>query len=241
MQGLSIRFSSLPATVQWQGLDEQFPTDAHSWSDAITLEGVGATHFGYVANGPSVLSCAAGTFTLQTGMYFSVVDRMSLTGGRGVVATRRQQQGLFSLGGPIERTGRLKYIDGCSDTLLLNPPRLGDACFNLLVLPPNTRQRMHDHPSVRVGVVADGHGRCLTPEGETALAPGTVFSIPAGTRHCFHTDESAMRVLAYHPDSDFGPQDDDHPMKNKTENLARAADASETVASSALVSTEVRS
>jgi hypothetical protein len=25
-----------------------------------------------------------------------------------------------------------------------------------------------------------------------------------------------MRVVAYHPDSDFGPQDEDHPMINRT-------------------------
>lgn len=25
-----------------------------------------------------------------------------------------------------------------------------------------------------------------------------------------------MDVIAYHPDSDFGPQDEDHPMVNRT-------------------------
>ena len=34
--------------------------------------------------------------------------------------------------------------------------------------------------------------------------------------HCFRTEDSGMCVIAYHPDSDFGPTDDEHPMINRT-------------------------
>ena len=46
--------------------------------------------------------------------------------------------------------------------------------------------------------------------------PGVVFVIPADAVHSFQTFESSMDVVAWHPDSDFGPQPDDHPLVNKT-------------------------
>ena len=45
-------------------------------------------------------------------------------------------QGL-DLVGKVEPTGRLAYIDGCTDTLLISPPRKGDACLNHLHFPKN--------------------------------------------------------------------------------------------------------
>jgi hypothetical protein len=40
--------------------------------------------------------------------------------------------------------------------------------------------------------------------------------IPTGCLHSFFTREAALDVVAWHPDSDFGPRDDDHPMINRT-------------------------
>ncbi|MEZ5600003.1 MAG: hypothetical protein R3F36_02845 [Candidatus Competibacteraceae bacterium] len=38
----------------------------------------------------------------------------------------------------------------------------------------------------------------------------------SGCLHSFFTEETALDVVAWHPDSDFGPRDDDHPMINRT-------------------------
>ena len=65
-------------------------------------------------------------------------------------------------------------------------------------------------------MIAKGQGRCITPERTFELRPGMGWWIPAGVRHSFHTDASALDVIAWHPDSDFGPTDEDHPMKNRT-------------------------
>ena len=73
-------------------------------------------------------------------------------GSAGLVISCPGYTGLFHLGGPLEREGRLRYIDGCSDTLLVSPPRRGDPCLNHLHGPPGTRQSPHTHPSARVGV-----------------------------------------------------------------------------------------
>jgi hypothetical protein len=186
-----------------------------SWSEALVLDSVGA-HFGFVQEGRATLFCEQGQFELGPGMYFSVSDAATIRGGRGTVSTRLGWRGLFSIGGPVEEVGRLQYIDGCTDTLLISPVRLGDPCLNLLHIPLGTHQTAHTHPSVRCGVIWSGTGHCLTDDGRWPLAPSVGFVISPETLHCFHTDQEALRVIAWHPDSDFGPTDQDHPMVNRT-------------------------
>ena len=194
----------------------EFPTVVAGWIDRpLSLEADG-THFAFVLEGPAELRCESGLFNLSDSMYFSVPGPMVIRGGRGVVITCPAHRAFFHLGGPVEPHGRLRYIDGCSDSLLVPPVRRGDPCLNLLHLPPGTRQTPHVHPSLRVGLIVRGRGRCVTDEGGVALEPGLAFVIEAGGRHCFHTDGDELLVLAYHPDSDFGPTDEDHPMINRT-------------------------
>jgi len=40
--------------------------------------------------------------------------------------------------------------------------------------------------------------------------------LPEDTPHSFFTYEETMDVIAWHPDSDTGPSDEDHPMVNRT-------------------------
>lgn len=127
------------------------------------------------------------------------------------------------IGGPVENKGRLKYIDGCTDSLLISPIKLGDPCLNLLYFPPNIDQTQHTHPSDRIGLVYSGKGECVAatqdgePEKVIPLTPGMIFRIHAEGAHKFRTSEhSDMTVIAYHPDSDFGPEDESHPMINRT-------------------------
>jgi len=125
--------------------------------------------------------------------------------------------GLNVFGGPVEAKGRLRYIDGCSDTLLVPPVRKGDPCLNHLHFPIAIRQTRHTHPSVRTGFVYRGEGECIVPEGDPIpLRPGCVFIIPTDSLHSFNTYDRTMDVIAFHPDSDTGMTDDDHPMVNRT-------------------------
>lgn len=197
--------------------DDIHPCRLLAW-DAGRLDlASGATHYLYAFEGTAELACASGTFPLQPGMYASVVGESRIRGqGRGIVITRLGYEGLFSLGGPVERRGRLQYIDGCTDTLLIPPVILGDPCLNLLHIPTGTHQTRHTHPSVRIGVITAGRGRCVTPDGSAKLVPGVIFIIPAEGEHSFHTDDTDLTVIAWHPDSDFGPSVDDHPMVNRT-------------------------
>jgi len=196
---------------------DQFPTVVSAWFDEALELRANATHFGYVYEGNPTVNCASGSFTLSPGMYFSVPGDAAIYGaGKGIAISRLGYQGFFLIGGPVEERGRLKYIDGCTDSLLIPPVMMGDPCLNFLYFPSGVRQTQHTHPSMRVGMVIRGSGHCVTPSATTPLVPGEVFVIPAQGVHGFHTETSSMAVVAYHPDSDFGPTHEDHPMINRT-------------------------
>jgi len=154
--------------------------------------------------------------TLDAGCYALAPANANIAGGRGLMIHTPQYVGLPQLGGPAESGGRLKYIDGCSDSLLICPAQRGEPCLNLLHLPAGTDQTQHTHPSDRIGIILRGGGVCRTPDGETALTPGMFWYIPAESRHSFHTYGDYLDVFAWHPDSDFGPSHDEHPMVNRT-------------------------
>lgn len=193
------------------------PTTVSAWSESGLDLRAGATHFGFIYRGPARMRHASGEFTLSKGMYFAAPDVCRIEGGgEGIVISRVGYQGVFQIGGPIEERGRLRYINGCTDSLLIPPVLKGDACLNVLHVPPHTDQTAHTHPSIRVGLVALGEGYCETPRGASPLLPGTVFIIPAGELHSFHTNDCGLTMITYHPDSDFGPTHEEHPMLNRT-------------------------
>ncbi len=198
---------------------DEFPTQLCGFTRKVhTLDlCTNGSHFGYVHEGQVILHCASGVFTLRAGMYFSLPGSGTLFGeGQGIVITRLGYQGMFSIGGPIESTGRLLYIDGCRDSLLIPPVMKGDPCLNALYFPPGINQTPHTHPSMRIGMIVSGRGVCVTADEVIPLMPGQMFVIPAGGLHSFRTEDSPMVVVAYHPDSDCGPTDESHPMVNRT-------------------------
>ena len=197
--------------------NDGFSTSLYAWDKGnLNLAGK-STHFGFVYEGSASLECASGTFPIYEGMYFSVPGDATLKGqGRGIVMSCQGYNGFFQMGGPIERAGRLKYIDGCTDSLLIAPILKGDPCLNLLYFPSGIHQTQHTHPSNRVGMIARGTGKCITPEGIIPLFPGQIFLIRADGLHSFETTSSDMTVIAYHPDSDFGATHENHPMINRT-------------------------
>lgn len=217
---LSLRLAELSPSLDWQS--SQSPgvrTRVRAWNKSTLELPSEGTHYFFAHSGASALERgAAGTYPLGAGMFASVPGALVVNGtaGAGLVITHAGYDGLFQLGGPIEDKGRLRYIDGCTDSLLLAPPVLGDPCLNHLHIPAGTTQTRHVHPSIRVGMVVRGEGVCVTPERELSLHPGLAFMIPAEQLHSFHTKASSLDVVVYHPDSDTGPTHEDHPMLNRT-------------------------
>lgn len=177
------------------------------------------THFGVVLNGKIKLSHGSRERHLMAGDFFLVIGHVVVnSSGLGMVSSARGYKGMNVIGGPLEDKGRLRYIDGCTDSLLVPPVRKGDPCLNHLHFPKGIKQTSHTHPSVRTGIVFRGSGDCLIPEEDKVmpLVCGYAFVIKTETVHSFNTDSESMDVVAFHPDSDVGMTDEDHPMINRT-------------------------
>jgi len=184
----------------------------------VQVQSACADHvFGFVYKGEIEILKDNNNWIVREGHSFSIPGKFLISGDAKVVMFRRiGYNGFFQIGGPLEEQGRVAYIDGCSDSLLFFPLRLGDPCMNCLWFPKNVRQTMHIHPTIRYALVVKGNGRCITPEGELPLLEGNIFTLKPMSFHCFYTDDSEMSIVTYHPDSDWGPTDDSHPMKNMT-------------------------
>lgn len=212
-----LTLNELP-NAHFQQLHEGALVRTQYWEGgAYQTETENGSSWGFLQTGEAVLTYEGLDFPLRRGMYFSAPGGIQLSGaGRAILITQENHQAFFNLGGPIEEKGRLQYIDGCTDSLLLAPPLFGDPCLNLLHIPPQTFQSQHTHPSLRAGIVVSGWGQCITPDGTYDLRAGLAFVIPAEAQHSFTTQDEALRVIAYHPDSDFGPTHEQHPMINRT-------------------------
>lgn len=174
--------------------------------------------YGFVLQGQASITRPDGsTHPVYESMTLSVPGAFELqTTGKVVVIERYGYRGLFQVGGPVENDGRLTYIDGCRTTILAAPSRLGDPVLNYLVFPANVKQTMHLHPTVRLGTVISGEGLCVTPKEKIPIKKGMVFYLPENSSHCFHSSTKGLKVIAFHPDSDTGPTDFNHPMLNRT-------------------------
>jgi quercetin dioxygenase-like cupin family protein len=196
----------------------EFPARMYAWNNSIlNFREANTSFYGYVHSGKAKVTSEQGVFYLSEGMYFCVHENIKVEGeSQGLLIEQRDFNAFFQIGGPVESEGRLRYIDGCTDSLLIAPPVLGNPCLNLLNIPPGTFQSQHTHPSFRIGMILKGKGLCITPEGESQLMPGLMFVIPAHAIHSFKTEDEELLIIAYHPDSDFGPTHENHPMINRT-------------------------
>jgi quercetin dioxygenase-like cupin family protein len=112
--------------------------------------------------------------------------------------------------------GNLSYIDGCSNSNLVDPPRNGDPCLNYLYFPPGIEQTFHTHPSVRIGTILSGRGWADLDDEKIELKQGVKFVLERHVKHRFITTDSHMSIMIFHPDSEDGPRDEHNPMKTRT-------------------------
>lgn len=197
-------------------LDTMYPSILKVSSEIETIDAV-STVYGYVLRGRVDVVHGESRHSLREGSYFSGSD-LKIDSSAGSVATiiRLGFRGQFVVGS-VERKGRLSYIDGCSDSMLVYPPRKGDPVFNHLHFPGGIVQTQHTHPSIRLGIVIRGEGEAFGPGWTIPLVSGSAFILEEQELHSFRTKPGVpMDVLAYHPDSDWGPVDGDHPMLNRT-------------------------
>lgn len=117
---------------------------------------------------------------------------------------------------PWNNPGDLSYIDGCSNSVIIPPPRNGEPCINYLYFPKNINQTPHTHPSVRIGLVLSGQGYAILGKKKKPLKQGDIFLLDRHTLHNFATTHSDMSLIVFHPDSESGPTDEFNPMISRT-------------------------
>ncbi|MBV8888010.1 MAG: cupin domain-containing protein [Chroococcidiopsidaceae cyanobacterium CP_BM_RX_35] len=199
---------------------EQAPENFLAWNgESLQLPNTG-THFGFVYSGHPVLHRHAGSqeYKLHPGMYFSLPGDGWIDGkdSSGFVVTCTVFRGVFLIGGAIEATGRLAYINSGMDSVLIPPIVQGDPCLNALYFPPGVNQTAHTHPSYRMVMIVEGSGECETLDGITQLQPGVIVFIPAHCVHTFRTTEDKLTFICFHPDSDTGFTHTDNPVLKRT-------------------------
>ena len=215
--------------------DEQFSADVFGWKNNTFNSkdyeiSDRSTSFGYVQNGWCKLYDHSTnlSFDLCKGMYFSFpnINRYTIEPvnndddeeNLGIINVDNNYFGIFTIGGAIEKSGRLNYIDGTNTNLIIPPILHGDPCLNVLYLDKNLEQTPHTHPSFRSGFVINGEGKCNLPGINEShnFTPNTVFWIPKDLLHSFKSENNRLDVLTFHPDSEFGPNHQQHPMMNNT-------------------------
>lgn len=154
------------------------------------------------------------------GTFSAVLDEFSISGSALIVQVPGiKRANVISFVNPTS-PGDLSYIDGCSNSVLIGPPRNGDACLNYLYFPEGIDQAFHTHPSIRIGIVLDGSGTADYYEDGTLkhapLKTGDSFILHRHVNHRFSTAKETMSVMVFHPDSEDGPQDEFNPMKSRT-------------------------
>jgi len=210
--------------------ETMYPTMMISISDDFDLEPLVGNIYGFVTKGAFKINTGnKRSWEVVEGDFFSLKTNMEEMSEAFLLQDDSQMFWIVRYGfrgidmiGESEKNGRLSYIDGCTDSLLVMPPRLGDPCLNYLHFPMGIDQTQHLHPSIRMGIVIGGKGEAFQkPDGkqkgwEEDLSKGMMFFLEEGEVHSFRTAENYMDIIAYHPDSDFGPTDIDHPMLNRT-------------------------
>jgi quercetin dioxygenase-like cupin family protein len=201
-------------------LDTMYPSYGEKVVNALYHARPYSTLYGYIMSGEVTFPNGSVGVEGQYFCYWTAKGDAITTTGEVYVFTRLGFKGQNTIGGPIEESGRLVYIDSCSDSLLVYPPRMGDPSLNLLKFPAGTKQSYHIHPSIRLGLVVSGKGyACIKKayeEEQIELKPGTMFCIKEREQHRFVTTSQEMTVIAYHPDGDWGPTDHNHTMLNRT-------------------------
>lgn len=206
--------------------DGMYPCESFWWTKSGAVGMKTASVYGYCLNGGFQVQNDLDTFMVSEGNFFSMsglVDFDPITEDSQLWTVVRYGFKVPQQLGRVESNGRLSYIDGCSDSVLVSMPRYGDPVLNYLHFPEDIYQTQHTHPSVRLGIVISGTGEAFRDETAQSgsswrypLTKGCMFMLEEQELHSFCTEDSHMDIIAFHPDSDTGPTNENHSMINRT-------------------------
>ena len=137
-------------------LDTMYPSITIFLSADVSKAGTAhSTTYGYLLSGKAVFFANGQNWHLQEGNYFAFHGCFSVSNSEDLQLWTVTKVGYkcMPMVGQVEENGRLSYIDGCSDSVLVSMPRMGDPVLNYLHFPSGIYQTQHTHPSIRMGVV----------------------------------------------------------------------------------------
>ena len=208
-----------------RALETMYPTYSMFFTkDADDLGLPHASTYGYVLEGSCIIRANKQDWHLQEGNYFAFSGSFNVMKSDELKLWSVTKLGyrVMPVVGQIENNGRLSYIDGCSDSVLVSMARMGDPVLNYLHFPTGIYQTQHTHPSIRMGCVIKGEGEAFQEKSNHSdgwtkpLKKGCRFMLTEQELHSFKTSDSDMDIIAFHPDSDTGPTDENHSMINRT-------------------------
>lgn len=212
-----VNMFSLATPGSFAYADDLIPMTVNVWNGGYLALLEDASHYILVYSGKAFIGYRGDVRALEEGYYGVFPGRAELTGeGVALVVSCSGYRALAMQGGPIEDTGRLRYIDHCTNTVLLPPPVRGEPCLNFLHLGAGVTQTPHTHPTIRIGVVVSGNGACGTAYGTLPMSVGSLFVIPPNTLHSFEAQDESLKIIIFHPDSVDGPTHTSNTMLNNT-------------------------
>ena len=131
-----------------RALDTMYPTYAMYFISDIEKQGMGhSTTYGYLLTGSATITANGQDWNLQEGNYFAFHGEFSVKDSKDLNLWTVTKLGYrcMPMVGQIENNGRLSYIDGCSDSVLVSMPRMGDPVLNYLHFPTGIYQTQHTH------------------------------------------------------------------------------------------------
>ena len=145
-----------------------YPTKMISISDHYDLDPTVGNIYGFVTKGSFTINTGERSWNVQEGDFFTlktnpydITESFCQEDNSQMFWILRYGFNGIDMVGASEKSGRLSYIDGCTDSLLVMPPRLGDPCLNYLHFPMGIDQTQHLHPSIRMGIDIGGKGIAL--------------------------------------------------------------------------------
>ena len=187
-------------------LSTMYPSQASLVRDSIFKSTAWSTIFGVVISGH--VQCRGRIIKQEE--YFCIAatgEEKFEVRGQSVFFVRYGFQGLNQIGGPVESTGRIGSTDGSSTTLLIAPPRMGDAELDLLHIPSSVTRGPSQHASCRFGVVLKGCCTLTINKQQTQLNIGSVFCIEAHESYSIKTLQSNATIIMYQPEGGWGPNE----------------------------------
>lgn len=163
------------------------------------------SYFVYVQNGVTSISVMGSDnrqqhFVIKAGMYALINKTGWLTGGEGIIIEAIGYQGMFMIGGSIERSGRIQNRYGVGQSILVHPVQAADPFLSASFFYDNMGIPELEYPFILIGLVTRGTGVLIgADEVSLPLNTGDIFIIPPGTRHRFETHDDPMVIINYEP------------------------------------------